>query len=50
MYSVREDSRLREQDFGNFQDPEDVKEQMQQRKLFGSFYYRFKGGEAGSDV
>jgi len=47
---VKEDPRLREQDFGNFQDPNDMRNRQEERRRFGSFYYRFPQGEAGSDV
>ena len=46
-----EDPRIREQDFGNFQDLEATARQKEERKQFGSFYYRFpQGGESGADV
>ena len=41
---------LREQDFGNFQDPDKMKGDQEERTRFGRFYYRFPNGEAGSDV
>jgi len=50
QYTVREEPRLREQDWGNFQDPMEIRKNMEERKRFGSFYYRFKNGESGSDV
>eukprot|EP01088_Endostelium_zonatum_P002583 TRINITY_DN13211_c0_g1_i1.p1 TRINITY_DN13211_c0_g1~~TRINITY_DN13211_c0_g1_i1.p1 ORF type:complete len:231 (-),score=34.95 TRINITY_DN13211_c0_g1_i1:45-737(-) len=49
-YTVREEPRLREQDWGNYQIPEEVEKSMKERKRFGSFYYRFPNGESGSDV
>jgi len=49
-YSVREDPRLREQDWGNLQDPEAIRRSMQERRAFGAFYYRFPNGESGADV
>lgn len=42
--------RLREQDFGNFQDTERMEQIYVERKKFGRFYYRFPNGEAGTDV
>jgi len=42
--------RLREQDFGNFQDPAGMDQQMKERQQFGRFYFRFPNGEAGTDV
>ncbi|KAG7351878.1 histidine phosphatase superfamily branch 1 protein [Nitzschia inconspicua] len=45
-----EDSRLREQDFGNYQNPEVIKKAKEERHRFGAFYYRFPHGESASDV
>lgn len=45
-----EDPRIREQDFGNFQDPQMIKKAKEERHKFGSFYYRFPHGESSSDV
>jgi len=45
-----EDPRLREQDFGNFQDPEVMRKCRADRNKFGRFYYRFPDGESGADV
>lgn len=45
-----EDPRIREQDFGNYQDPEVIKKAKRERHKFGSFYYRFAHGESASDV
>lgn len=45
-----EDSRIREQDFGNYQDPETIKRAKHERHRFGVFYYRFPHGESASDV
>lgn len=47
---VREEPRLREQDFGNFQDPAAMKECKTARNRFGRFFYRFPNGESGADV
>jgi len=49
-YTMREDPRLREQDWGNFQDPQDMEIVTKQRRIFGSFYYRMPNGESGADV
>ncbi|KDP23559.1 hypothetical protein JCGZ_23392 [Jatropha curcas] len=50
IIGVREECRIREQDFGNFQ----VKERMQvikeTRERFGRFFYRFPEGESAADV
>jgi len=45
-----EDPRIREQDFGNYQDAHAVKKAQIERRQFGAFYYRFLNGESGSDV
>lgn len=45
-----EDPRIREQDFGNFQDPTRIKKAKEDRNKFGAFYYRFPHGESASDV
>ncbi|WP_432253360.1 histidine phosphatase family protein [Streptomyces sp. HNM1019] len=47
---VREEPRLREQDWGNWQDREDVRKQMAYRDAYGHFFYRFAQGESGADV
>jgi len=49
-YTVREEVRLREQDWGNLQEPQRVKECVKERRKFGAFYYRFPNGESGADV
>jgi len=48
--SIREDPRLREQDFGNLQRHEDIQRCRREREYCGAFYYRFPEGEAGTDV
>jgi broad specificity phosphatase PhoE len=45
-----EDPRIREQDFGNYQEPAKIKEAKADRHRFGAFYYRFPHGESASDV
>eukprot|EP00878_Enallax_costatus_P033623 GHUV01037158.1.p1 GENE.GHUV01037158.1~~GHUV01037158.1.p1 ORF type:complete len:426 (+),score=116.31 GHUV01037158.1:331-1608(+) len=47
---VQEEVQLREQDFGNFQDPVKIKNDLAERNRFGRFYFRFPDGESGSDV
>ena len=42
--------RLREQDFGNFQNTADMQRQQRTRREFGRFFYRFREGESGADV
>lgn len=45
-----EDPRIREQDFGNYQDPVSIRKAKEDRHGFGVFYYRFAHGESASDV
>ncbi|KAI9918847.1 hypothetical protein PsorP6_011276 [Peronosclerospora sorghi] len=45
-----EEPRIREQDFGNFQEPMKIREYKAQRRRFGSFFYRFPSGESPADV
>lgn len=47
---VREEPRLREQDWGNWQEREDVLRQKRARDAYGHFFYRFAQGESGADV
>ncbi|XP_009800803.1 phosphoglycerate mutase-like protein AT74 isoform X3 [Nicotiana tabacum] len=47
---VREEPRLREQDFGNFQDKEQMKIEKAVRARYGRFFYRFPNGESAADV
>ncbi|MEU0537656.1 histidine phosphatase family protein [Amycolatopsis tolypomycina] len=42
--------RLREQDWGNLQDPADQEVQKARRHEFGHFFYRLPFGESGADV
>eukprot|EP00551_Chaetoceros_affinis_P012825 CAMPEP_0203669712 /NCGR_PEP_ID=MMETSP0090-20130426/6004_1 /ASSEMBLY_ACC=CAM_ASM_001088 /TAXON_ID=426623 /ORGANISM="Chaetoceros affinis, Strain CCMP159" /LENGTH=289 /DNA_ID=CAMNT_0050534449 /DNA_START=1 /DNA_END=870 /DNA_ORIENTATION=- len=50
IISIREEPRISEQQFGNFQNVDEVVQAKQERHSFGRFYYRFKSGEAGLDV
>jgi broad specificity phosphatase PhoE len=50
IQTVREEPRLREQDWGNFQDIEDIERQKRARDQYGHFFYRFTHGESGADV
>ncbi|CAM9989815.1 unnamed protein product, partial [Discosporangium mesarthrocarpum] len=50
VWALKEDPRLRELDFGNFQDLEEMRKTMETRRLFGRFWFRFKDGESGADV
>lgn len=48
LYS--EEPRLREQEWGFLRSLEELKDLLRQRREYGSFYFRFPGGEAASDV
>lgn len=50
ILGVREEPRITEQQFGNFQDLETVRLAKEERAKFGRFYYRFPSGESGLDV
>jgi broad specificity phosphatase PhoE len=50
IYGVREEPRIAEQQFGNFQNVTQVQRAKEERKKFGRFFYRFPNGEAGFDV
>mmetsp|Transcript_16468 Transcript_16468/g.42212 ORF Transcript_16468/g.42212 Transcript_16468/m.42212 type:complete len:405 (+) Transcript_16468:314-1528(+) len=49
ILGVREDARLREQDFGNFQD-EHMGSLKAARLRFSRFFFRFRDGESAADV
>jgi len=49
ILGVREDARLREQDFGNFQD-EQMSKFKKTRNRFSRFFFRFRDGESAADV
>ncbi|CEM05605.1 unnamed protein product [Vitrella brassicaformis CCMP3155] len=48
--SVSEEPRLREQEFGFGKPLSQLREESAYRSICGHFYYRFPGGESGSDV
>ncbi|KAE8706447.1 Phosphoglycerate mutase-like protein AT74 [Hibiscus syriacus] len=50
VIGVREECRIREQDFGNFQVEERMRITKQTREKFGRFFYRFPEGESAADV
>lgn len=50
IIGVREECRVREQDFGNFQVKERMKVVKESRERFGRFFYRFPEGESAADV
>ncbi|TYH40815.1 hypothetical protein ES332_D12G272800v1 [Gossypium tomentosum] len=47
---MREEPRIREQDFGNFQDREKMRLDKALRLRYGRFFYRFPNGESAADV
>lgn len=47
---VREEPRLREQEWGNLWDRVAIDEQRNARNDFGHFFFRFRHGESGADV
>jgi len=50
VVGIREEPRISEQQFGNYQDLERVRDAKAERSDFGRFYYRFPNGESGFDV
>ncbi|TYH91683.1 hypothetical protein ES332_A13G131100v1 [Gossypium tomentosum] len=50
VIGVREECRIREQDFGNFQVEERMKATKETREKFGRFFYRFPEVESAADV
>ena len=47
---VKEDPRIREQEWGNFQEKKLIKKIRRERHKYGSFFYRMPHGESGADV
>ena len=50
QFQYNEEPRLREQEWGYLRTYEELKKLKKERKEYGVFYYRFPGGEAGTDV
>ena len=50
QYRVREDPRIREQEWGNTQQPSTMEAVLRERERVGRFFYRFQDGESGADV
>ena len=50
VLGIREEPRIAEQQFGNFQDVAEVCAAKEERGRFGRFWYRFPNGESGLDV
>ena len=49
IYGIREEPRITEQQFGNFQSQK-MRQYKQLKRTFGNFYYRYPEGESGLDV
>lgn len=47
---VKEDPRLREQEWGNYQEAHIQKKIKEERHKYGSFFYRMPNGESGANV
>jgi broad specificity phosphatase PhoE len=50
QYTYIEDPRLREQEWGNYQESSQLDKIRVERRKVGKFYYRFPTGESGADV
>lgn len=50
QFRYSEEPRLREQEWGYLRSYEELQRLKKERKEYGVFYYRFPGGEAGTDV
>ncbi|CCH62861.1 hypothetical protein TBLA_0I02030 [Henningerozyma blattae CBS 6284] len=50
QYRVKDDPRIREQDFGNFQEITSMQDVMEKRQTYGHFFFRFPQGESAADV
>lgn len=50
QYRIKDDPRIREQDFGNFQQVNSMQDVMKKRSTYGHFFYRFPEGESAADV
>ena len=50
VIGAREECRVREQDFGNFQVEERMRAVKETRQRFGRFFFRFPEGESAADV
>ncbi|CAF3053517.1 unnamed protein product [Rotaria socialis] len=50
LVQIREDPRIREQEWGNLQNLARKEKTTAERKIIGRFFYRFGNGESGADV
>lgn len=49
-YRVKDEPRIREQDFGNYQQVSSMKDVLAKRATYGHFFFRFPQGESAADV
>lgn len=49
-YRVKDEPRIREQDFGNYQQVSSMKDVLEKRATYGHFFFRFPQGESAADV
>ncbi|CCK71521.1 acid phosphatase DET1 KNAG_0H01080 [Huiozyma naganishii CBS 8797] len=49
-YRVKDEPRIREQDFGNYQDISSMQDVLKKRSAYGHFFFRFPQGESAADV
>lgn len=50
QFQYNEEPRLREQEWGYLRTHQELQQLLKDRQEYGTFYYRFPGGEAGTDV
>ena len=50
LLGTKQEPRIVEQQFGNFQNPKKVRTAKAERRTYGRFFFRFPNGEAGLDV
>ena len=50
LMGEKQEPRLAEQQFGNFQNLDEINKAKKERNRFGRFFYRFPNGESGLDV
>ncbi|CCF59540.1 hypothetical protein KAFR_0H01300 [Kazachstania africana CBS 2517] len=49
-YRIKDEPRIREQDFGNYQDINSMQDVLKKRASYGHFFFRFPQGESAADV
>ncbi|SCW01674.1 LAFE_0E04808g1_1 [Lachancea fermentati] len=49
-YRIKDEPRIREQDFGNFQEVSYMRDVLNVRSSYGHFFFRFPQGESAADV